>query len=314
MEEALEVAQKYYLHDVTMDVIARQKGTSRSTVSRLLRYARDAGLVEIRIMPPHSRSHQLRSVISDAFEVEVEIVPVPATATSVERLERTAIHTARFLNSVFESDMIIGVSWGTMVQAISRCLIAKQTTNSQFVQLNGTGFSRATGSHYSGAVMDAFGQAFDAYVWQFPVPVYFDSAETAAALLRERSMQRIVALQQRADAVLFSVGTVTGGVPSSPYLHGYYLDESDFRQLGEDGAVGDIATSYIGAAGSHGGIRMNSRTSGPDLDRLREVKYRICAVSGDHKIEAVVAALRGGYVSHLVIDEITATGLLEHLG
>lgn len=311
VEEALEVAQKYYLQGVTMDVIARQLDTSRSTVSRLLRFARDTGLVEIRVLPPRSRSHPLEQLVQRRYGVRAHVVAVPTTATTVERLERTAVQAARLLNSVFESDMVIGLSWGTMVHEISQCLIPKPTTNCQVVQLNGMGFSRTTGSHYAGAIMDAFGSAFDAYVRPFPVPVFFDDAETRSALLRERSLQAIVALQQSVDAVLFSVGTVTDGVPSSPYLHGYFLDEDDFRLLAEDGAVGDIATTYLRADGSHHGVRLNERTSGPDLDRLRSVKHRICAVAGDHKVEALQAALTGGYVTELVVDEITVTNLLE---
>lgn len=311
VEDALEVAQKYYLHGVTMEVIARQLNTSRSTVSRLLKHARESGLVEIRVLPPRSRSHPLETVIQQTYGVRAHVVPVPTTATTVERLERTAIHAARVLNSVFESDMLIGLSWGTMVNAISQCLIPKSTTNCQFVQLNGMGFSRTIGSHYAGAMMDAFGNAFDAYVWPFPVPVFFDDAETRRALLRERSVQSIVGLQQNVDAVLFSVGTVVDGVPSSPYLHGYFLSDDDFRSLAEDGAVGDIATTYIGPEGDHHEIRLNERTSGPDLDRLRSVKHRICAVAGDHKVDALAAALRGGYVSQLVVDEVTATKLLD---
>lgn len=314
VDEALEVAQRYYLHGVTMDVIARQLNTSRSTVSRLLKFARETGLVEIRVLPPRSRSHPLERVIHETYGVRAHVVPVPTTATTVERLERTAIHAARLLNSIFESDMIIGLSWGTMVKAISECLIPKPTTNCQFVQLNGMGFARTTGSHYANAMMEAFGAAFDAFVWPLPVPVFFDDAATKRALLRERSVQNIISLQRTVDAVLFSVGTVVDGVPSSPYLHGYFLDEEDFGLLAEDAAVGDIATTYFSPEGEHRGIRLNERTSGPDLDRLRTVKHRICVVSGDHKVEALAGALRGGYVSQLVVDEVTATRLVDRDG
>ncbi|WP_407562272.1 MarR family transcriptional regulator [Streptomyces sp. 184] len=46
VETALRVAQQYYLQRATMGAIAKELGTSRSTVSRLLGYARDTGLVE----------------------------------------------------------------------------------------------------------------------------------------------------------------------------------------------------------------------------------------------------------------------------
>ena len=50
--DALRAAQMYYLQDLTMDAIARELRTSRSTVSRLLSSARETGLVQIQIRSP----------------------------------------------------------------------------------------------------------------------------------------------------------------------------------------------------------------------------------------------------------------------
>ena len=50
--------------------------------------------------------------------------------------------------------------------------------------------------------------------WAFPVPAFFDYAETKTALWRERSVRQLVALQQRCDILLFSVGALAAEVPS----------------------------------------------------------------------------------------------------
>ena len=51
-EEAMRLAATmYYLQDEQMDAIARRLGTSRSTVSRLLKSARESGLVQIAVRP-----------------------------------------------------------------------------------------------------------------------------------------------------------------------------------------------------------------------------------------------------------------------
>ncbi|WP_375001154.1 sugar-binding transcriptional regulator [Aeromicrobium sp. CTD01-1L150] len=309
-ELALLVAQKYYMHDWTMEAIARHLGTSRSTVSRLLSHARDAGLVEIKVLPPDSPSHPLQALVERAHGVSAHVVRVPSGASPAERIERTASHAARLLASVLESDMIVGIAWGTMVNAISQHLVPKTTSNMQFVQLNGTGFSRTPGVHHAASILASFGDAFHGFVQPYPVPIFFDDARTRQALLAERSVRSIRVIQENADAVVFSVGTVEQGVPSSPYLTGYHLDASDFQELSAAGAVGDIATTYLRPDGSHQGIALNDRSSGPDLDILRHVRHRVCAVSGDHKIPALRAALQGGYVSELVIDDPTARLLL----
>ena len=53
---ALKAAKMYYLQDLTMGAIATELRTSRSSVSRLLSFARESGLVDIRITSPFDRA------------------------------------------------------------------------------------------------------------------------------------------------------------------------------------------------------------------------------------------------------------------
>ena len=69
---ALTAAQLYYMQAKTMEVIARELGTSRSSVSRLLGYARETGLVDIRINSPLERLGILEERIRDIFAAMVE--------------------------------------------------------------------------------------------------------------------------------------------------------------------------------------------------------------------------------------------------
>src|SRR5690349_12451637 len=66
---ALTAAQLYYMQDKTMEVIARELGTSRSSVSRLLSYARESGLVDIRINSPLERLGMLEQRIRDRHRI-----------------------------------------------------------------------------------------------------------------------------------------------------------------------------------------------------------------------------------------------------
>ena len=50
---------------------------------------------------------------------------------------------------------------------------------------------------------------------------------------------------------------------------------------------------------------------GISLEEIRAVPERICVAGGPDKVEAVAAALRGGYATVLVTDEDTARGLAE---
>ena len=80
-----------------------------------------------------------------------------------------------------------------------------------------------------------------------------------------------------------------------------------------DDVVGDIATVFFRDDGSWRDVALNARSSGPDLDRFQRAAHSICVVSGKGKIPGLRAALLGGFINELVIDEPTARLLVQQL-
>jgi DNA-binding transcriptional regulator LsrR (DeoR family) len=156
--------------------------------------------------------------------------------------------------------------------------------------------------------MSRFGDAFDASVNLFPVPAFFDYAETRRAMWRERSIARVLEVQRSADIALFSIGAVAGEVPSHVYAAGY-LDADDVALLESEGVVGDVCTVFLRADGTYADLSLNERASGPTPSELRRVPRRVCAVAGESKVVPLLAALRAGVITHLIIDEQTAKSL-----
>ncbi|MGW9112467.1 sugar-binding transcriptional regulator [Microbacterium sp. NPDC055683] len=310
MLQALKAAQLYYLQDRTMESIAQELGTSRSSVSRLLSHARETGLVEIRITSPLERGGELERRIADRFPVAAHVVPLPESVSDVDRLERVALTAARLLAQFVDSHMVVGVAWGSTLSAVSRNLPQKETHNTTVVQLNGAGNTQTTGVEYSSEILQRFGAAFGARVQQFPVPAFFDDPATREAMWRERSTRRVLELQARMDLALFSLGSPSAEVPSRVYVGGY-LDKADYRSLGEDRVIGDLATVFFRADGSWRDIRLNARATGPTLDRIRRVPRRVCVVAGAHKLASLRAAVAAGLVTDVVLDETLARLLVE---
>ncbi len=308
--DLLEAATMYYLQDMKMETIARHLQTSRSTVSRLLKRARETGLVEITLRATSSRAPGLGASISSTFGVAAFVVPVPDTTNDADRLEQVALTTAKLLASWFDSDMVMGVAWGTTLAAVGRHLTHKPTRGSAVVQLNGAANNRTSGVDYTSNLISSFGSAFDAAMHYFPVPAFFDFPETKAAMWRERSVRRVLEVQGRADLVLFSVGAISGGIPSHVYAAGY-LDDDDVKTLHAERVVGDVCTVFLRADGSYRDVVLNARATGPTPDELHRVPRRVCVVAGDNKVVPLLAALRSGVVTDLVVDEVTASRLIK---
>lgn len=307
---ALTAAQLYYMQDKTMEVIARELGTSRSSVSRLLGYARETGLVDIRINSPLERLGILEERIRDIYRVSAHVVPMPEILSEVERLERVALTAGRLLSQFIDSNMIVGVAWGSTISAVSRALTQKETHNTTFVQLNGAGNTQTSGVEYSSDILQRFGSAFGAQVQQFPVPAFFDDPATREAMWRERSTLRVLDLQAKMDIAVYSLGSPAAEVPSRVYVGGY-LGREDYRSLREDHAIGDVATVFFRADGTWKDIRVNARATGPGLDRLRRVPRRVCIVSGIPKLVSLRAAIAAGLITDVVLDEGLARKLVE---
>ncbi|MET4143685.1 sugar-binding domain-containing protein [Arthrobacter sp. UYCo732] len=307
--DALRAAQMYYLQDLTMDAIARELRTSRSTVSRLLSAARDSGLVQIQIRNPLDTGPELESLIRRECNVDVHVVPVLESLNEAETLDRVALQAARTIGPLVDSNATIGVAWGSTLSAVSRHLTRKITHDTVVVQLNGAGNMHTTGITYSSDIMRRFGSAYGARVEQFPVPAFFDHAATKTAMWNERSVQRILALQARMSIAIFGVGSVEADYPSHVYAGGY-LDENDLRMLANSDVVGDVATVFFRRDGSSNGIVLNERSTGPALSQLRQVRRRICVVSGASKINGLRGALNAGLATDLILDEATARRLV----
>ncbi|WP_213815989.1 sugar-binding transcriptional regulator [Glaciihabitans sp. dw_435] len=310
VRDALQAAHLYYLQDLTMDAIARELHTSRSSVSRLLSFARSTGLVDIQIKSPLDQISRVQRDIHSRFGVAAHVVPVPDHTSEVDRLERVALSAARILGTFFDSNMTMGIAWGSTVSAVSRHLVRKPTHNAQIVQLNGAGNTQTTGINYASEILRRFGDAYGASVQHFPVPAFFDDPNTKLALWRERSTQRVLEIQGRMDVALFGIGSPTAEVPSHVYTSGY-LDEEDFAVLREQNVVGDVATVFLRADGSSTDISLNARATGPDFAALRQVARRVCVSSGISKLEALRGALAARLVTDLIIDEGTARALVE---
>jgi deoxyribonucleoside regulator len=178
------------------------------------------------------------------------------------------------------------------------------------VQLNGAGNMQTTGITDASDIMRRFGSAYGARGEQFPVPAFFDHAATKTATWNERSVQRIPGLQSRMSIAIFGVGSVDAGYSGHVYAGGY-LDTAHLSVLANSDVVGDVATVFFRADGSSDGITRNERSPGPDRAQLRQVRRRICVVSGASKINGLRGALAASLATDLILDEASAGRLVR---
>ena len=310
LSQTYEVAQLYYIQNLTMDTIASRLGVSRATISRLLKNARETGMVQIRLDDSYRNRHELEKRLGERYKVRVTLVNTKRDATPIARMSQVARSAAQLLDSLVDNGTSIGVAWGATLTEVSRHLPKRPLEGVSVVQLNGAGNAHHSGIPYLGTLLGRMVSAYDAYMIHFPVPAFFDFADTKAAMWRERSIQATLQVQSRVDVAVFGIGAFGGAIPSHVYSGGYF-DVTEQRLLREQGVVGDICTVLLREDGSWNDLEINRRASGPSPQERSRIPRRICVASGTHRAAALRGALRTGAITDLVLDEKLARAVME---
>lgn len=307
-----QAAELYFVQDMTMGAVADRFGVSRSTVSRMLTEAKNRGIVRISLRPPEHPPDRLSRRFHEMFGVTAHIAGTHRASHNGPRLEAVSRYAANLLTEWVEDGSILGVAWGTTTSTIAAHLGQTSAQDVTVVQLNGAAGPRTTGAGTSTPLLSSMARAFNAELYPFPTPAFFDLEETRTLLWKESSVRRILAVRSAVDLAMFSVGAFHGPVLSQVYTKGH-LSQAALRSLNENRVVGDMCTVFIREDGSYSDIDVNRRASGPTPSDLARIPRRLCVVSGRHKVRGILGALRSGAVTDLVIDDLTAKDVLDHV-
>ena len=113
-----KAARLYFLDDRSQDDVAAILGTTRSNVSRMVRQARDLGIVEIRIVAPAQRDHELELALRARYPLaDARVLEVNA---ETEVLAGVGHLAARWLDETLRDGQVVALSWGHSLQAMVR--------------------------------------------------------------------------------------------------------------------------------------------------------------------------------------------------
>src|SRR5260221_3108987 len=152
-----KAARLYYYQGLPPEAVAGELKLSRPKVSRLLSFAKQTGLVEVRIHDAMAQPQRLEQDIQRIFGIpSVRVVAVPSNSSEDELLQRVATVNAHHLYGLVHSRMTIGIAWGTTLDAVSQRLVPKPCKEVDIVQLNGSANVYAFNNYYIGEIFSRF--------------------------------------------------------------------------------------------------------------------------------------------------------------
>jgi lsr operon transcriptional repressor len=141
-----------------------------------------------------------------------------------------------------------------------------------------------------------------------PSPIMASTSDLAAALRAEPTIQQVLKQACGVEYALVGVGTPTA---DATIVHTGYLNAEDSRGLRERGVVGDILGQFFDSDGQVVSLPIHDRRIGIELSQLASIPKVVGVAGGEHKAEAILGALHGGFLDVLVTNELTAIRLLE---
>ena len=306
----------YYQDGLGQQEICQRLGISRPTVSRMLNLGRERGIVRIELRNPDNEMFgQMERDLEQKFDLqEVVIVqssPIQQRGKDGERPQMDIGRAAlRFLSRILNDGDYVGVTMGLTIQSIVQSdYFINERISCTFVPLVG-GIGESQLEIHSNYLAQKFASRFGGSCVQFFLPAVLSRKGVLAGIMKENMIQRVVRLYQKLDVVVLGIGIPF--TESSTIFRTGYVDHEILDRFHRMGAVGDIALRYFDI---HGDTKpfddFNERVAGISLDQMKKVSRRIGVASGIQKAEAVLGAIRGGYINILITDIDCANRLVE---
>ncbi|MEP6065464.1 MAG: sugar-binding transcriptional regulator [Paracoccaceae bacterium] len=305
-DAAVWAAWLYYVDELTQKEIADRLNTSRVTVIKLLAEAKERGLVKIEIDSAIASHVGLSRQMSEHFDLqEALIIPAMDGVDDLKRLGRAA---SIMLADKLKDGETLAVAWGRTVSAVAQS-VPRHTRLENITVSQLVASPDGMASDFSPELCSSLlANRLGAKCVNILAPAIVSNAEIKASLMKEPSIAAQFDVIRNASTALFGVGEFGPG--STIATHN--LHQADTLSAAEaDGALAIVMGLFIDADGNEVRSPVHDRLIGADLDTLRSIPRRICVAGGNHKTAAIRATLRGGLITHLVIDERTAQSILK---
>lgn len=302
----IEAAWLYYHDGLNQTDIAAQLGVSRATVVNYLQEAKERGFIRISLDPSAFTTHRLAQELRECFGLTAAFVVPDGTSSEEDTLLRVARGAAEWLPSLLTAGDRLGVSWGRTVFEVAEAMVQSQTTDITVSQLVG---SMATPYGFTAEICSAhMAQRLGAKLINLHAPAVLSDPDLAARLRAEPIIRAQIDALSHCNKTIFAAGScdhsshiVGAGIASHADLD-WYIDQ---------GATGVLCGRFINAAGHFISGALDDRMIGVELDKLLGLDMGLLVSVGDDKVQPMLAAIAGGYVTHVVTSAATATAMLE---
>ncbi len=304
-----KVSRYYYESNLSEEQIANRLHLSRSKVSRILKQAREVGVVQINIISPSGIFPELEHQLEEKFNLREAYVVDVFDPTSQEIVTRAlGSAAAHHLQDTMRDGDIIGFSWGSTLSAMASSIRPQRYMNNQVVQLIG-GLGPPNSESHATGLCRRVAMFLNCDLTLLPAPGIMANLEAKNAVLMDIHVKNALSMFSQVNLAYVGIGAPTQN--SVTIRDGSIITPEELEDFKKRGGVGDIALRFYNAQGKPIHSPVDDLVIGISLDELIAINTVVGVSGGPEKTTSIKAALLGGYLDVLITDQLTAQTILE---
>ncbi|MBW3095993.1 sugar-binding transcriptional regulator [Pseudohoeflea coraliihabitans] len=302
-----DVAEMYFIKQMTQGAIAKKISTTPSNVSRMISDCQRLGIVRITINRPRVEDDTLSSELAERFKL-VDARVVVSDEHDPGQISRTvAAAGAEMLKDNLVVSGTLGITWGRTLLSIIEEFGEPVNNGGTVVQLAGS--IGATHEEFDAvSLVHRLADLLHARPAYLSAPFFVDDPAVAASLLKNSSNLEARRSSLQCDVVIIGVGNLDP--QHSTLLNSGHLSEAERQHILDGPGVAEICGHPITVDGQLASPDFSKRIISIRPEEILSAKTRIAIAARPNIVQPTLAALHGGYVTHLVANVETANALL----
>lgn len=312
----IKVVDMYYKDEMSQDAISKKLNISRATVSRTLSRAKKEGIVKIQINYPSENTIDLEKSIEKEFGLKEVLVAVETEGMNKDYA--VSIQASEYLARILKNNMKLGINWGGSMKNLITTFEAEGYNKSinvkgvEIIPFLGTNNSFDEKSEslrltYSNFLAIKMGQLINAKIYNLSAPMVVSNSKAKEVIMNEPDVKGVLEKAKTCDVAVLGLGPID----KDGSLFVLMDDGEDMAEkVRQTNAIGEVVGRAYDENGDIIHSELDDRIIGITLEELKKIPLKICVAYGNHKVEAIRAALRGALIDVLITDRETAEQLI----
>ncbi|HEY5752625.1 MAG TPA: sugar-binding domain-containing protein [Chthoniobacterales bacterium] len=279
---------------------------SRPTVNRLIAQATDRGLVTIRFNHPLGECVELAEQLSKRFSLGFcEVAPFEPEFSG-SPLESIATVGAAVLERYLAKPKlaVLATGAGRTLRAVIDGAAEVRLPALKVLSITGSVALDGSFNRYNAGLRTA--DLTGGKHFLLPVPLVAESPEAKERWCSHELYRLVQTFYAQSDVALIGIGPIAA---KCPLVEDGFITRQEAEELVSLGAVGDVLGWPLDRNGKPVPSAVTERVTSMPLATLAS-RPVIAFAGGDERVQAILAALRGHWISGLVTDQQTARQLL----